>query len=59
MKRWQIEQILYLNDLEKNKLALSQAPHISGLPLHVRPLQKENILKSSLRRGLGFLVTIF
>lgn len=59
MKRWQIEQILYLNDVEKNKLALPQTPQLSGMPLHVRSPQKENILKRSLRRGLGILVASF
>jgi len=59
MKRWQIEQILYLNDMKKNKLALPQSSQCNGPPLHIRPLHKENLFKSSIRKGLGFLVNTF
>ena len=55
MKRWHVEQILYLNELNKSKLAFSELPaqlhrnHHSGQ-------RKEKTLVAALRRFIAFFV---
>jgi len=58
MKRWQIEQILYLNDIGKTKLALPEAHHLVGQSLQNKLPKKENIVLVSLRKGLSYLLRV-
>lgn len=56
MKRWQIEQILYLNDFGKRKLVwhtLDQQHNISAMPV-----RKENFALNSLRKVCTFFLNI-
>ncbi len=57
MKRWQIEQILYLNDIGKEKLTLSPQHQIVADSL-LRQEKKENYLLDSIRKGINFLLRI-
>jgi hypothetical protein len=59
MKRWQLEQILYLNDVEKTKLALPDSHQLIGQGFQGRFLRKENIVLTSLRKCVSCLLKIF
>jgi hypothetical protein len=57
MKRWQIEQILYLNDIGKDKLMVHpQHQFIGQSLLHIE--KRENYLLKSIRKGVNFLLRI-
>ena len=57
MKRWQIEQILYLNDIGKEKLTLlPQHQYVEQSLLRLE--KKENYILDSIRKGINFLLRI-
>jgi hypothetical protein len=57
MKRWQVEQILYLNN-GKGRLVFSQSHKCAGEILNNDILKKESALKSSMRRVCNFLINV-
>ncbi len=59
MKRWQVEQILYLNDTGKTKLVLPQSQYLPGSPFRDGfLLNKENILVVLLRKWISLLLKV-
>jgi len=57
MKRWQVEQILYLNS-GKGRLVFSQSHKSAGDILNSDMLKKENVLKTSIRKFCNFLINV-
>jgi len=55
MKRWQVEQILYLNS-GKDRLVFSQSHKSAGEVLSSDMSKKENILLKSIRKVCNFLI---
>ena len=57
MKRWQVEQILYLNS-GKRRLVFSQSHKCAGEVLSSDLLKKENVLVVSMRKICNFLINV-
>lgn len=57
MKRWQVEQILYLNS-GKGRLAFSESHKCAGEVLSSDMLKKENVLIVSVRKVCNFLINV-
>ncbi len=57
MKRWQVEQILYLNS-GKGRLVFSQSHKYAGEVLNGDMLKKENFFKVSMRKVCNFLINV-
>ena len=57
MKRWQVEQILYLNS-GKGRLAFSESHKCAGEVLSNDILKKESVLVTSMRKVCNFLINV-
>lgn len=57
MKRWQIEQILYLNS--KDRLVFSHPQKSALQNLHTLNIKKENPILDSVRKFCTFLINVF
>lgn len=57
MKRWQVEQIMYLNS-GKDRLVFSQSHKCAGEVLSSDMLKKENIIVTSMRKICNFLINV-
>jgi hypothetical protein len=57
MKRWQVEQILYLNSV-KSRLVFSQSHKCAGEVLNNDIFKKESALISSMRKLCNFLINV-
>jgi len=58
MKRWQVEQIFYLNDFGKRKLALPESHHIELRTGRSDLIKRESIILTSLRRFCNFFLKV-
>lgn len=56
MKRWQIEQILYLNS--ENKLVLPEPQELALHNMHGLLAKKENVFLASVRKFFTFLLNV-
>jgi hypothetical protein len=57
MKRWQVEQILYLNS-GKGRLVFSESHKCAGEVLSSDMLKKENLFVASMRKVCNFLINV-
>ena len=57
MKRWQVEQILYLNT-DKNRLVFSQSQKCAWQGLSSDILKKESVIVASMRKVCNFLLNV-
>lgn len=58
MKRWQVEQIFYLNDFGKRKLALPESHQLTFDKRSGLYSKKESFALTSLRRFFGFFLKV-
>lgn len=56
MKRWHVEQILYLNEFNKSKLAVPENHHFNYHAKEIESEKRESVVLNSLRRLLSFFV---
>jgi hypothetical protein len=57
MKKWQVEQIMYLNG-GKSRLAFSESHKYAGEILSSDILKKENVIVTSMRKVCNFLINV-